>query len=1345
MTVTLREIGVNLGIGVGVMVGSCLAFSLAVQSEKINDIIAPRTWARSNKVLKNVLKYRFGVGWFIWATNLSYQDMLRGIPGTGTRDDGKSGYYLRCNLDGLVLVRMQALCFKIAMLVTFGCMAFILPINLSVQCKSSVVGSTACNSLRNLTDFEQTTLANLPSLEMITAETFVASSIVARFYAIVAFAYVIYIYTAMLLWREWVDLLALRRVFYLEYNHWDERRKERDYLQYLEDAHDSNNEKRPSYIPHPELNDTVPNISLWSVLYRLPNDLVQEKNVANKDWQLFLTTQFFDQCIPNQPGFSSSVAAVTILPSANELSSAWRRWYIASRRLRRLRYIRWRLRREREKNGSGDAEAIDFIASEQPKRASQTRTFRPFQAAADVEMNAITEEDHEESDTDATKSPVRTSPASIKVDDAETIESIPSVPIIYEAVQTERKTVETNIHVDVEVVSGRREDVPNIHSVGNVPQSKIGSTENRSDDSQSKDDEQPTSKEDSTDRAPIASSATSTDDSDKGGNGPEDVSKTAPNGSTHSSKSSRKSTLLKKSSSVSFANSALEIDIDTDGPSIPKRGGANLRTVSMFDIGGFDDDSSSADDEAKPLKRVNGMVKTLGSRKESLTLQEVFPAESESPKAEEPFYHMYRDSEEEKREYAALLGFEDEGYFDSFLKTYGPEQTAVHGIEFARSAGVCCPRGCCEELVRLANLDDLIDMEEAAEESVEIANDMLQKARSRVNEATLDVDLDTLSKEFDHENRALLVLHGNSAIELPTGSEQTALPKFQHPSIRQRASTVESHWARAQVMTQAPDTKQNRKTKNRQRFLDTGNLRIPFSKSWRNRFKDLNDKVLTRAASTSRDLVDYAIGTNTFAVVTFTSRQAAIAARQCIVDGNALNQWKQVEDIPVPPLADAAPYNFWHGRNFCRPVTLTINDRQKFVRKMIANVLIFLMYFLYTIPLTTASALLSTENLARIFPELAKFQGTSQGAEINGFLTGLLYTLFLSICPYIFKGIANFGSGATSVRAAEIIALKYYWYFMLLTSFTGPSLASMVIEGLGTEISIGQEAQSVLRNVAAIIPTQVSATWLNWMIVRFCQVFPLFYLFQVNTLLATCARVKWLARALRAGGPGSPVPFRLYVDTAIVFLCMVSLAPVSPLVGPIALLYMTISSPLMRWLVIFVYRPDHDGGGQRWPLIFQMFISSMFLGQIFLTTMMLLKQSYGPAMFASFSMLPTYWFNVTAYDRFYRSYMDAGLLQTSQLDGWGDSVMDSAEKREEYRKWLVDCHRASYVPICLAGSNNLLTVEPAVVLPSPADINSTAELSQDRTFSIESLMASSTGIQQRGATFTRMRRMSMNH
>jgi hypothetical protein len=59
---------------------------------------------------------------------------------------------------------------------------------------------------------------------------------------------------------------------------------------------------------------------------------------------------------------------------------------------------------------------------------------------------------------------------------------------------------------------------------------------------------------------------------------------------------------------------------------------------------------------------------------------------------------------------------------------------------------------------------------------------------------------------------------------------------------------------------------------------------------------------------------------STYAVVTFTSRQAAVAARHNLMDGRGLDNWLNLIDIPVPPLADGDSIGF---RSCCRPITVS--------------------------------------------------------------------------------------------------------------------------------------------------------------------------------------------------------------------------------------------------------------------------------------------------------------------------------------------------------------------------------------------------------------------------------------
>ena len=58
------------------------------------------------------------------------------------------------------------------------------------------------------------------------------------------------------------------------------------------------------------------------------------------------------------------------------------------------------------------------------------------------------------------------------------------------------------------------------------------------------------------------------------------------------------------------------------------------------------------------------------------------------------------------------------------------------------------------------------------------------------------------------------------------------------------------------------------------------------------------------------------------------------------------------------------------------------------------------------------------------------------------------------------------------------------------------------------------------------------------------------------------------------------VPYRIYIDSGYIFSCLTALAPVCPLVGTFGVCYYIAISPMLRWLLVFGYRPRFDGGGE---------------------------------------------------------------------------------------------------------------------------------------------------------------------
>jgi hypothetical protein len=130
---TFASISVTVGVA-ALFCGTALAgFSMAVQCEA-NGLLAPRSYARPKQVLKNVLKRPFSIRWISWALNLSYLEMLQGIDGTGTRNQGWSGMPLKANLDAIILLKYHSLCLKVSIFATLFCMTIVLPIYNTAPC-----------------------------------------------------------------------------------------------------------------------------------------------------------------------------------------------------------------------------------------------------------------------------------------------------------------------------------------------------------------------------------------------------------------------------------------------------------------------------------------------------------------------------------------------------------------------------------------------------------------------------------------------------------------------------------------------------------------------------------------------------------------------------------------------------------------------------------------------------------------------------------------------------------------------------------------------------------------------------------------------------------------------------------------------------------------------------------------------------------------------------------------------------------------------------------------------------------------------------------------------------------
>ena len=99
-----------------------------------------------------------------------------------------------------------------------------------------------------------------------------------------------------------------------------------------------------------------------------------------------------------------------------------------------------------------------------------------------------------------------------------------------------------------------------------------------------------------------------------------------------------------------------------------------------------------------------------------------------------------------------------------------------------------------------------------------------------------------------------------------------------------------------------------------------------------------------------------------------------------------------------------------------------------------ALILLATIYIFYTIPLQAATSLLDPKTMNQLIPGYSEWLDSIPWFKglYSGLASGLIFTIFFSICPAMFKFIANFGSNATSQFHAEYTAMQVRFSHALL-------------------------------------------------------------------------------------------------------------------------------------------------------------------------------------------------------------------------------------------------------------------------------------------------------------------------
>jgi hypothetical protein len=609
-----------------------------------------------------------------------------------------------------------------------------------------------------------------------------------RVLATVLSCVIMYVYTFYLLAWEWCENIALRRIFFLEANHYSQRMGELNRIKRQSvialgdvDYLDSNAvmtsllsqpNDRPEYLTHPEIRESPPSVGIFSVLYQLPRSMVtyDTHGATTLERQLVATTNFFDEIIPPDAGFSSSVAAVTVLPNASLLAKANSKWEICEKKVQRLRVIRRQIRTSKKKQDDyerNERERQKKLSMEQEELLNNSKRPR--------------------------------------------LPEGPTNEISIETDNTKRSTTR--------IIGSRIGLDGSIESISSSDESSIGGEEPQP----QRDIENPQVIEiisNETPPSPLRSSAAAQDSS------PPPVETTTTTASSNNSSSPQ-----------------------------------NAQNTAVF-------------------------------RYEDFNIME----------------------------YASSIGFHEEVHeMIDFVKGMDIEEFSVFASKCAYLAGSDPQFN--KMLVALYGIEILKEEEMDLMEELRVANHELLLARENV--AMLDTDEELEESEqpvqpsihFENEDQDDTIqgygncessgLRRRKTIPKESGSVAEALPgnlETNNDTISRECSSpkpsiLRKMWGFLECFFRFP--------RRVYRGLEGDSNNGRESRKYYGTTTAIFDGETGRGKGFVTNLQHPA-----YAVVTFTTRKAAVIARQCLADGAAHNHWKQVDDIPIYPLADAPPWGF---------------------------------------------------------------------------------------------------------------------------------------------------------------------------------------------------------------------------------------------------------------------------------------------------------------------------------------------------------------------------------------------------------------------------------------------------
>uniref|UniRef100_A0A7M5V1M3 CSC1-like protein ERD4 n=1 Tax=Clytia hemisphaerica TaxID=252671 RepID=A0A7M5V1M3_9CNID len=290
---------------------------------------------------------------------------------------------------------------------------------------------------------------------------------------------------------------------------------------------------------------------------------------------------------------------------------------------------------------------------------------------------------------------------------------------------------------------------------------------------------------------------------------------------------------------------------------------------------------------------------------------------------------------------------------------------------------------------------------------------------------------------------------------------------------------------------------------------------------------------------------------------------------------------------------------------------LKLNYYVRLILEAIGYILIFFLVIFWAIPITFIASLGKLNSIAREVPWLADILRALSVGFVNfaeGLLPVILIAVFFAILPLILFLIARLQGNYSSKICAELV-FKYMFIFQTVNSFFIYVLSGALIEQI---TAIAQDPFQIPNLLAKSIPSQ-SGFYINY--VAFATAIGYFLtLTRIVPMIVIWLKLKCLAKTprqrLEAWKPPRAVYELLFSKSLLFFLVGLSYSVLSPIIVPFVIIFFGFGYVVYLYQLTHVYMPEFDHGGRFWIYVFNRIMVIVFVFQLLMVGVFLLKEVF---------------------------------------------------------------------------------------------------------------------------------------